>query len=81
MSVLRCAALAAVLFVATTVRAEDWPQWMGPKRDAVWRETGLVEKFPADGLPKVAFNRAPGIASIRLTLLTVPGPLLVTTIV
>src|SRR5205823_7993423 len=27
--------------------ADDWPQWMGPKRDNVWRETGLVETLPA----------------------------------
>jgi len=32
------------------VRADDWPQWLGPQRDAIWRETGIVEKFPADGL-------------------------------
>jgi outer membrane protein assembly factor BamB len=30
-------------------RAEDWPQWMGPKRDSVWRETGIIEKFPEKG--------------------------------
>ena len=30
--------------------ADDWPQWLGPQRDAVWRETGIVEKFPANGL-------------------------------
>ena len=24
---------------------DDWPQWRGPKRDGVWRETGLIEKF------------------------------------
>ncbi len=30
--------------------ADDWPQWLGPKRDGVWRETGLIEKFPADGV-------------------------------
>lgn len=30
--------------------ADDWPQWLGPQRDGVWRETGIVEKFPADGL-------------------------------
>ena len=30
---------------------DDWPQWLGPKRDAVWRETGLVTKFPDKGLP------------------------------
>jgi outer membrane protein assembly factor BamB len=33
-----------------TVRAHDWPQWLGPQRDGIWRETGIVEKFPADGL-------------------------------
>lgn len=25
--------------------ADDWPQWRGPQRDGVWRETGLLEKF------------------------------------
>src|SRR4051812_29554238 len=30
--------------------ADDWPQWLGPSRDGVWHETGLVEKFPARGL-------------------------------
>ena len=29
----------------------DWPQWLGPQRDGVWRETGLLEKFPAGGPP------------------------------
>ena len=31
--------------------ADDWPQWRGPTRDDVWRETGLVEKFSAARLP------------------------------
>jgi len=31
--------------------ADDWPQWLGPKRDAVWRESGIVEKFPSNGPP------------------------------
>jgi outer membrane protein assembly factor BamB len=30
-------------------RADDWPQWLGPERDGVWRETGLLERFPAGG--------------------------------
>ncbi len=30
--------------------ADDWPQWRGPKRDGVWRETGLVDHFAADKL-------------------------------
>src|SRR5437764_1063993 len=46
--------LIAVLGMAALVngvRADDWPQWMGPQRDGVWREDGIVEKFP-DGGPK-----------------------------
>jgi len=31
--------------------AEDWPQWMGPNRDGVWREAGVVETIPSAGLP------------------------------
>ncbi len=30
-------------------RADDWPQWLGPRRDGVWRETGILDKFPAKG--------------------------------
>src|SRR4051812_49805987 len=40
-----------------TARADDWPQWLGPQRDGVWRETGILDKFPAKG-PKVLW-RAP----------------------
>jgi outer membrane protein assembly factor BamB len=32
------------------LRADDWPQWLGPRRDGVWRESGVVEKFPAEGV-------------------------------
>lgn len=32
---------------------EDWPQWMGPRRDNVWRETGIIESIPPGGLPIV----------------------------
>lgn len=28
--------------------ADDWPQWRGPKRDGVWRETGIVDKLPKE---------------------------------
>lgn len=31
--------------------ADDWSQWLGPQRDAVWRETGIMASFPADGPP------------------------------
>src|SRR5947209_6178657 len=39
-----------VLFAFSAARADDWPQWLGPKRDGVWRETGLLDKFPAKAL-------------------------------
>lgn len=46
----------AIVAVATiTGRADDWPQWLGPKRDGVWRETGILEKFPPGG-PKVRWR-------------------------
>lgn len=35
----------------TGVRADDWPQWMGPGRDGVWREQGIVREFPEGGPP------------------------------
>jgi outer membrane protein assembly factor BamB len=40
-----------LLLCATSIFADDWPQWLGPKRDSIWRETGIVERFPANGPP------------------------------
>jgi outer membrane protein assembly factor BamB len=37
------------LVAGAVARADDWPQWLGPQRDAVWRETGILEKFPEKG--------------------------------
>ena len=45
--------VALVINVATY--ADDWPQWMGARRDNVWRETGIVDAFPADG-PKILWR-------------------------
>lgn len=49
----RWLALAAgfVLTSSTTyLSAEDWPQWRGTNRDAVWNDSGVVDRFPDDGL-------------------------------
>ena len=35
-----------------SVVAADWPQWLGVERDGVWRESGILKKFPEGG-PKV----------------------------
>lgn len=39
--------------------ADDWPQWRGPQRDGVWRETGIAEAFPTEGL-KIVWRAAVG---------------------
>ena len=49
----RLAAVAALFALAPAVPADDWPHWMGPKRDNVWAETGILEKFPKDGPKKL----------------------------
>src|SRR6478752_6381950 len=43
------------LMAVATARADDWPQWMGPTRDDVWQETGIIEKFPEGG-PKILWR-------------------------
>src|SRR5262245_45367470 len=35
------------------LRADDWPQWRGPQRDGVWRETGIVESFASAELKPI----------------------------
>jgi outer membrane protein assembly factor BamB len=42
--------IALSLWLPVAIRAEDWPQWRGPGRDAVCGEAGLLETFPAEGL-------------------------------
>ncbi|MCA9133812.1 MAG: PQQ-binding-like beta-propeller repeat protein, partial [Planctomycetales bacterium] len=47
-SILSCGLL---LISANSLPADDWPQWMGPHRDGVYHETGIVERIPPEGLP------------------------------
>jgi outer membrane protein assembly factor BamB len=49
----------AWLFFPAAVLADDWPQWLGPKRDAIWREDGILKKFPPGGL-KVLWRKPIG---------------------
>lgn len=51
--------ICAFVWFARSGTAEDWPQWLGPRRDSVWRETGIVDKFPADG-PTVVWRQPVG---------------------
>ena len=54
--------------------ADDWPQWLGPKRDGIWRENGIIESFPATGanirwrIPVGAGYSGPAVANGRVYL-------------
>jgi outer membrane protein assembly factor BamB len=39
-----------IVLSANLAAAADWPQWMGPNRDDIWTETGILEQFPEGGL-------------------------------
>ncbi|MGO8929028.1 MAG: PQQ-binding-like beta-propeller repeat protein [Limisphaerales bacterium] len=55
----RRGAFCAAFLLGNALFADDWPQWLGPERDAVWRETGIVEKFSTNG-PPVRWRTAVG---------------------
>ena len=38
---------AVLLFFPHHASADDWPQWRGLNRDGIWKETGIIDKFPA----------------------------------
>ena len=41
--------IAAILLFAATAQAANWPQWLGPERNGVSGETGLMQSWPATG--------------------------------
>lgn len=43
------------MLCGTLARAEDWPQWRGPNRDGISKETGLLAQWPKDG-PKLLWQ-------------------------
>jgi outer membrane protein assembly factor BamB len=46
--------------LAPDAAADDWPQWLGPNHDAVWAETGIVDRLPPQG-PKLLWRIAVGV--------------------
>jgi len=40
-------------------QGDDWPQWLGPQRDSVWSETGILDTFPPEG-PRVIWRQEIG---------------------
>lgn len=45
----------ALVLSSQTALAEDWPQWQGPDRNAVSRESGLLKSWPEGG-PRLAWR-------------------------
>ena len=45
----------AVVAVAAQAPSTDWPQWRGPERNGVSRETGLLREWPRSG-PAVVWS-------------------------
>jgi outer membrane protein assembly factor BamB len=47
--------LLVLVLSGETVFADDWPQWQGPDRTAVSKESGLLKDWPKDG-PSLAWK-------------------------
>src|SRR5882672_10400702 len=52
--------LFSLLVLTQTSLAEDWPQWRGPDRDGISKETGWLTAWPASG-PKKLWEGSVGI--------------------
>src|ERR1043166_1403795 len=71
-------ALGGVLLfsIALPIFADDWPQWRGPQRDGISKETGLLKEWPKEG-PKLNWKASdlgsgystPAVVGERLYLL------------
>ncbi|MEO6740423.1 MAG: hypothetical protein ABIP20_09240, partial [Chthoniobacteraceae bacterium] len=51
--------LLALALLTPHLHADDWPQFRGEHRDAVWNEAGIMQTFPAEGL-KITWRAAVG---------------------
>jgi len=55
----RIIALACAIIINAPLCADDWPQFLGPRRDGTSSEKGLLDAFPKDG-PKLIWQRDVG---------------------
>jgi outer membrane protein assembly factor BamB len=55
MKIIRIMAIISILFTSIQVSASDWPQYLGPDRNSVSEEKGLLRTWPPDG-PKVLWT-------------------------
>jgi outer membrane protein assembly factor BamB len=50
-SVSTVVAVGVLCWAAARASAADWPQWQGPDRNAISKETGLLQEWPKGGPP------------------------------
>ena len=68
----------SLVMCAASLPADDWPQWMGPQRDDVWRERGIIQSFPSQGppvlwrMPIAPSYSGPAVVGTRLYILDRP---------
>src|SRR4051812_5774825 len=78
--VMNALTVAASLGLVTTALAIDWPQWRGPQRDGISKETGLLKEWPKDG-PQLVWQKkalgegysTPAVVGNRIYLLGSKG--------
>ena len=67
--------LMAAMVCTQSLQGEDWPEWRGKGRLGVWKETGILQKFPSGGLkfkwrtPVKAGYAGPAISDGRVFVL------------
>lgn len=54
------AVLCGGLMLLQSARAGDWPQWRGPDRNGISRETGWLQAWPEQGSPREAWRASVG---------------------
>ena len=73
-------AICLLLFALPAVAA-DWPQWQGPQRNGISKETGLLQQWPSGG-PPLAWEAkglgggfsTPSVANGRIFAMSYRGP-------
>jgi outer membrane protein assembly factor BamB len=73
-------AVSSLLLTCSVASADDWPQWRGPTRDGISKETGLLKEWPKDG-PKLLWQvkdlgsgyATPSVVGDRIYLLSNKG--------
>jgi outer membrane protein assembly factor BamB len=55
LNVFRFVLVTSLLAASVSARADDWPQWRGPERNGISKETGLLKSWPTTG-PALAWT-------------------------